>query len=369
MHRCQYLASLVILLASLMNCSSNKKDPESRERFPITYPVLKDTFYTTEYVADIHSIQNIELRARVKGFMEFIHIDEGQYVNAGQLLFSISSQVYRQELLKAKAMLASAVADAKASEVDLTNTKTLVEKNIVSKSELDLAQAKLEAFMAKIEEAKAHEASAALQLSFAQVKAPFSGIINRIPKKVGSLIDEGELLTTLSDNKEVFAYFHVSEKEYLDFNLSKDAGKKREVLLTLANNITHTYKGRIEIVEGEVDKSTGNIAFRARFPNPELVLKHGSTGKVRLIHEVRNALLVPQKSTFEIQDNLYVFVVDNNNKVRQRKIVPSFRLPHWYVISSGLSVNEKIIYEGIQKVKEGDKVETWAIQLFQAAKQ
>lgn len=340
----------------LISCSSGNSDKEVKEKFLVTNPIRKDTLYTNAFVADIHSLQNVEIRARVRGFVEDIHVDEGQYVKAGQLLFSISSQEYAQEVLKMKAMLASAIADAKAAEVDLKNVKTLVDKNVVSKSDLEMTQAKLDAFNAKIEEAKAHESSSNLQLSFTKIRAPFSGVINRIPNKVGSLIGEGTLLTTLSDNKEVFAYFNVSEKEYLNFISRKDANDQIEVSLELANNKLHRYKGKIEIIEGEVDKSTGNIAFRARFPNPELVLKHGSSGKIQLTTQIPDALLVPQKATFEIQDNLYVYVVDDKNVVRLRSIKPSFRIPHFYLLESGLSVNDRIIYEGLQRVQEGDEI-------------
>ena len=345
-----------LLIVLLISCSSGNSDKEVKEKFLVTNPIRKDTLYTNAFVADIHSLQNVEIRARVRGFVEDIHVDEGQYVKAGQLLFSISSQEYAQEVLKMKAMLASAIADAKAAEVDLKNVKTLVDKNVVSKSDLEMTQAKLDAFNAKIEEAKAHESSSNLQLSFTKIRAPFSGVINRIPNKVGSLIGEGTLLTTLSDNKEVFAYFNVSEKEYLNFISRKDANDQIEVSLELANNKLHPYKGKIEIIEGEVDKSTGNIAFRARFPNPELVLKHGSSGKIQLTTQIPDALLVPQKATFEIQDNLYVYVVDDKNVVKLRSIKPSFRIPHFYLLESGLSVNDRIIYEGLQRVQEGDEI-------------
>lgn len=346
-----------------ISCSSNKTNEDKPEKFPVTYPLLKDTVYSNEYVADIHSLQNVEIRARVSGFIETIHIDEGEEVKAGQLLFSISSQQYKQELLKAKAALASAIADAKAGEVDLNNTKMLVNKNVVSKSELDLATAKQEALLAKIEEAKALETSAELQVSFAQVRAPFSGVINRIPNKVGSLIEDGALLTTLSDNTQVFAYFNVSEKEYLDFASGKEEQKNSEVVLILANGTPHSSKGNIETVEGEIDKSTGNIAFRARFPNPDLLLKHGSTGKVGLMHSVKNALLVPQKSTFEIQDITYVYVLDEKNVARLRSIKPKFRIPHFYIVESGVTNKERILFEGIQQVKEGDQIDPQPIEI------
>lgn len=344
------------LIAFLASCSSATTVENRLEKFPVSSPLIVDTTYIKEYVADIQSIQNVEIRAKVEGMLEVIHVDEGQAVKEGQLLCTINSQQYRQELLKAQAALASARAEAKAAEVELNNVKTLFEKNIISQSELDLALAKREAFNAHVEEAKAHEASASLQLAFAQVRAPFSGLINRIPNKAGSLLEEGALLTTLSNNKEVFAYFNLSEKDYLDYITSSTDVKPTEATLQLANNTLYPLTGKIEMIESEFDRSTGNIAFRARFPNPSQLLKHGGSGKIMLNTTLKNAMLIPQKSTFEVQENIYVFVVTEGNQVQQRKIVPSYRLPQVYVISSGLAATDQFVYEGIQKLKEGDAI-------------
>lgn len=353
-------ATLVMLLLH-WSCSPTEKVMENVERFPIINPVVADTVYNKQYVADIQAIQNIELRAKTSGYLESIHVDEGQHVNKGQLLFVVSGRQFTQELMKARAALTSALADVKAAEVELSNARTLVEKAIVSKVELELAEARLEALMAKVEEARVQEASASLQLSFAQIKAPFSGFINRIPKKVGSLIDEGTLLTTLSDNREIFAYFNVSEREYLDY-VSENASERDEIELILNNGKSHPHKGKIETIDGEIDRSTGNIAFRARFPNPNQIIKHGSSGKVLVKHRLEGVTLIPQKSTFEIQDNHYVYVVDDDNTVQRKRIVPSIRLPHTFVVNEGLSTQDKVLYEGIQRVREGDRVTPETVQ-------
>jgi RND family efflux transporter MFP subunit len=352
----------IVYIFSVMACSSKKEENTSLEKFPVTSPAVMDTVFSKEYVAEIQSVQNVELRARVKGFIEKIHVDEGQSVLAGQVLFTVSSQEFREELLKANAMLKSAVAESKVAEVELKTTKTLVEKNIVSATELEMAEAKSEAIQAKIDEAKSAISSAQLNLSFATIKAPFSGTINRIPNKAGSLIEEGTLLTAISNNKEVFAYFYVSEKEYLEFIKQNDLRRNKNVSLIMADNQMHKFKGTVETTESEVDKNTGTIGFRARFPNPEQFLKHGSTGKVILSSELKDAMIIPQKSTFEIQENTYVYVVDKDNVVHMRSIVPKIRMSNLYVLESGLSVDDKIIYEGIQRVKEGDKVSPDPVQ-------
>lgn len=351
-----YLGIAVAMLTA--GCSfSNKNETKVREKYQVTYPISVDTSYYTDYVSDIHSIKNIEIRARVKGYIETIHVDEGNMVKKGQLLFSISKQEYSEDVLKATANLKNAIAEAKAAELELQNVTILVDKNVVSKTEMEMAKSRLDALNAKIEEARSHEVSARLRLSFTEIRAPFDGVIDRIPNKIGSLVDEGTLLTTLSDNHEVFAYFNVSEKEYLDFATNiKESNKNsanRDVALILANNTEHPYKGTIETIEGEFDNVTGSIAFRARFSNPDKILKHGSSGKIRLRRHLENALVIPQKSTFEIQDKTYVFVVDDQNQVKMKSIVPKYRIPHLYILESGLDTKDKIIYEGIQDIKEG----------------
>ncbi|MEZ4905972.1 MAG: efflux RND transporter periplasmic adaptor subunit [Spirosomataceae bacterium] len=291
-------------------------------------------------------------------------MDEGKFVKKGQVLFRISSQEYRGELLKATAALKSAIAEAKTAELELQNVKKLVDKNVVSKTELEIATAKMDAMKARVEQAQSVEQAASLNLSYAEIKAPFDGVINRIPNRIGSLIDEGTLLTTISDNHEVFAYFNVSEKEYLDFATNRlEDEAKNEVALILANNREHSQKGHVETIEGEFDNATGSIAFRARFANPDRILKHGASGKIRILKTVNNALVIPQKSTVEIQDRIYVYVLDKQNKVQMRPFVPKLRMPHLYLVESGLSQNDRIIYEGIQDIKVGMTVQPKMISL------
>lgn len=332
-------------------------------------PLVTDTAYTNEYVAEINALQNVEVRARVKGFIENIFVDEGETVRKGQTLFSISSKEYQQELRKAKAATESALADLKSAEIELANSQKLLDKNVISKPEFDLTSAKADALKAHVEEAQSDEAEANLNLSFTEVKAPFNGIINRIPNKTGSLVEEGTLLTTISNNKDVYTYFNISERDYLDYAASMSNGKSKEVSLVLANGSVYNHTGIIETTESEFDKSTGNIAFRARFPNPEQLLKHGETGKILVRTELKNAMLIPQKSTFEVQDNIYVYAVNNNNVVETRKIIFLVRLPRLFVVSSGLTPQDKIIYEGIQDLKEGDKIIPENVLLSQIANQ
>jgi membrane fusion protein (multidrug efflux system) len=339
------IAILIGLYALAYNtgCTNKKKEAEEAGKFTVTSPLRVDTSFSKEYVAQIQSIRNIEIRAQEKGYLQTINVDEGRYVHAGQVLFKIVPSMYEAEYLKAEAAV-------KGAELELLNAKTLSDKDIVSKSESAIAQAKLD-------EAKADLALAKLHLSLTEIKAPFDGVIDRIPLKLGSLIDEGTLLTTLSDNKSVYAYFNVPEREYLEYKAQGDTNNMKTVSLLLANNETHKHKGVVETVEGQFDNETGNIAFRAKFPNPDLLLKHGETGKVQMTIPLKDALLIPQKATYEIQDKVYVFVVDKNNQVKSRNITIKNRLSDIYVVDGGLSEGDKIVLEGVQNVKDDDKIE------------
>lgn len=347
-------SSIAVFLLSA--CSKERNKNNKTETFPVTRPAILDTTFTQDYVADIHAVQNVEIRTRIRGFIDKVHVDEGKMVQAGQLLFTISSQELKQELLRASAQLKSAQAEAKMAVVGLNNAKILFEQNIVSKPEMEMAEAKLEAAQAKVEEAQSAISSVQLNLSFASIRAPFAGTINRLPLKAGSLVDEGTLLTHISNDREVFAYFNLSEKQYLSLLKDKKNNQQKEVRLLLADGDVFPYRGQIETAESEFDKNTGNLAFRARFNNPDRTLKHGSSGKIQLISKLKQAMLIPQKATFEVQENNYVYVLDKNNVVQTKSIVIGHRLPHLYVVTSGLSLDDRIIYEGIQRVKEGDKI-------------
>lgn len=336
-------ASLFALVYQTSCISAKKEEKEEAAKYTATSPLKIDTSFTKEYVSQIRSVRNIEIRAQEKGFLQNIYVDEGQPVKAGQLLFKIMPKIYEAELQKAEA-------EANAAEIELQNAKTLVDKNVISKNEQAMAQAKLD-------HAKAEIALAKLHLSFTEIRAPFDGTIDRIPKKLGSLIDEGELLTSLSDNSQMFAYFNVSEPEYLDYQTDTKGRGNSKVGLLLANNRPLQYKGDVETIESEFDNETGNIAFRARFPNPDKLLKNGETGKVLMTVPLRGALIIPQKATYEIQDKLYVFVVDKNNVVKSKNISIIGQMADLYVIQSGISENDRILLEGVQKAKDDDKIQ------------
>lgn len=347
---------LLGMLAISCNTNTNPNSSEERRRIPVTRIIEKDISLDRVYVADIQAIQNVELRSRLSGFLEKIHVDEGMLVKKGQLLFTISDEEYKAEVSKAKASLNSIIADAKTVELELERVKMLVNKKILSPTELDVAKAKFSAGNARIEEARAALDHAKAKLSYTRIYAPYDGIIDRIPLKAGSLLEEGTLITSVSDINSVFAYFNISENEYLEYlrtqHQTKDTADKI-VHLILSDGKAYQFPGKIEIVVSEFQENTGSIAFRARFPNPGHLLKHGATGKIKLTRDVEDALVLPQKATFEIQDKNYVFVVDKANKITMRNFKPKARLNGFYVVESGLKEGETIVYEGIQNIKDG----------------
>lgn len=353
---------VLLLCIFIWGCNASSSDnsqPSELEEYPAVVLSPTPISLHREYVGDIHAVRNVQIYARVKGYLEQIYVDEGEEVKKGQLLFRINSEEYQTELATARANLQSAIAEAKAMELEVTRVKGLVGKNVVAQSELDVAKAKYDALAAKIEAAKSAESSAAINLAYTNIKAPFDGIIDRIPYKMGSLINEGTLLTTVSDTKAVNVYFNVSEKEYLEYVKSNpDAQGHGHVDLFLADGSKFPSLGKIETLEGEFDESTGSIAFRARFLNNEKILKHGSSGTIRLTNTIDSSLLVPQKAVFEIQDKSYVFIVNDSSQVKTRSFVPKTRTGNFYVIESGLEPGEKIIYEGTQSLKDGQVVKT-----------
>lgn len=332
------------------------------EQAPPVLPVLTlqecDTVMRHDYVADIQSMANVEVRTRVSGFLKSIHVDEGQQVRQGQLLFQIDPAEFRIAMLQAESDVSSARADARIAEVELERVRGLVTKQIISKTELDLAKAKLAAAQAAVGKASAQRDAAAARLAFTSVRAPFDGVIDRIPLKRGSLIPDGALLTTISDNKQMYAYFHVSENEYLRQRGSShpSLAVDKEVQLILSDGTVYHAPGIVETQEGEFDDNTGSIAFRARFANTNGILKHGASGKIRVSRQIDDAILVPQKSVLEIQDKNYVFTLSPDSSVHMRAFVSKGRMDQYFIVGSGLNTGETIVYEGIQSVRDSLRI-------------
>lgn len=339
---------LVSLSALLAGCAHSDHADHQEGKFVVTNPIKKDTVVYKEYVCQIHSIQHIELRALEKGYVQHIYVDEGQFVKKGQLMFQLMPMIYQAEMQKAQA-------EVNFAEIEYRNTLSLADSSIVSPNELALSKANLDKAKAALVLAETH-------YGFTKIYAPFDGIMDRFQVRIGSLVDEGELLSTLSDNRHLWVYFNMPEAEYLDYVTRKKLDGTEEVKLLMANNQLFKHAGKVETVVADFNNETGNIAFRATFPNPDGVLRHGETGNILMPVPLKDALLIPQKATFEILDKRFVYVVDENNVVKSREIVTGTEMPHVYVVTHGLSEGEKILVDGIRKVKNNQKIDFDLVQ-------
>ncbi len=325
------------------SCKHEKHEKEAESKFRVTSPIQKDTMFFHEYVAQVRSISHIELRSQERGYLQNIYVDEGQFVKQGQLMFQIMPLLYQAEMQKSQA-------EANFAEIEYQNTKSLADSNIVSQNELALAKAHLDKAKAELSLAQAH-------LSFTDIRAPFDGMMGRFFVRLGSLIDEGELLTTLSDNSKMWVYYNVPEAEYLDYITRTKDKNQLKVKLQMANHQLFDHHGIVETIEADFNNETGNIAFRATFPNPKGILRHGETGNVLMPVFFKDALIIPQKATFDILDKKYVFVIDEKNIVRQKQITVGEEVTHLYVVTGGLSATDKILLEGLRKVKNDQEIQ------------
>jgi membrane fusion protein (multidrug efflux system) len=342
---------MVISLCALLldtSCESKKEEKEEEVKYLVTSPLQRDTLITKEYVAQIHAISHIELRALEKGYLQKIYVDEGQLVKKGQLMFQIMPMIYEAETRKAEA-------EANFAEIEYKNTKSLADSNVVSKNELALGKSKFDKAKAELGLAQAH-------LGFTQIRAPFSGIMDHFQGRLGSLVNEGDLLTTLSDNSKMWVYYNVPEAEYLDYKTQIIKEGALKVELQMANNKLFDYPGLVETIEADFNNETGNIAFRATFPNPKGLLRHGETGNILVKQALKGALIIPQKATFEVLEKKYVYVLDKDNVIRSREITIEAELPHIFVVKSGLKTSDKILLEGLRQVKENEKIHSKFVQ-------
>ncbi len=374
---------LLPLLYSVLGCEKPKEEvPHEHHRILVTNPMVKDTVNTQQFVCQIHSYRHIEVRALESGYLEAIQVKEGQAVKKGDSLFKVVTTLY-------EARLEAEMAEAQLAQIELANTQRLFQQNVVAQPEVALAQAKLAKANAKVKLSQA-------ELNFANIAAPFDGIIDHQRHQQGSLISEGDILTTLSDNSVMWVYFNVPESRYLDYQASPDKDNIK-VELVLANGQKFSQAGKIAAIEADFNNETGNIAFRADFPNPDRLLRHGQTGTILLSRIAKDAVVIPQRASFDILSKKYAFVVEPSSSdyeqgdsqasaagnaeaqplaengshekqssdekhgisgiVRQREIVVLSEQDDIFLIKEGLGANDKIVLEGVRQVRDGEEIE------------
>ncbi|HEX5654527.1 MAG TPA: efflux RND transporter periplasmic adaptor subunit [Chitinophagaceae bacterium] len=357
---------LIVSSVVIYSCSSSASNPGAYQQPPQSLPVLAVTSQpvTTyqEYPASLEGSKDIEIRPQVEGYIDRIYVDEGAYVRKGQILFRINDRPYREQLNNARAGLTAARSNLVNAEINVNKLKPLVENNVISGVQLQSAQTAYNTAQANVSQAQAMVRNAEINLGYTIIKAPADGYIGRIPFKSGSLVGltTAEALTVLSEIKEVYAYFSLSENDFLQFKnqfegntVEEKIKKMPPVELVLADGSLYTQKGKVQTVTGQFDNNMGTISFRAAFPNADRLLRSGSTGRVRLSKQQANVLVIPQEATFEEQDKVFVFALADSNKVIRKPIVVSGKTATYYFIGRGIQAGERIVLAGIGNLGDG----------------
>jgi membrane fusion protein (multidrug efflux system) len=367
-----YTFLILLALASILNaCKEQASSQLPPPNVHVVEVIQQDIDLMEDFVGQTYGLNDISLQARVDGFLEGMFFEEGRRVRKGQLLYSIAPEPYEAKVATARGQLAEAHTHLVKAESDLTRIKPLAEKNAVSQSDLDAAIAQRDAALAAVDAAEANLESARIELGFTQVYSPIDGLIGKTEVYPGDYVGRGinnVILNEVSRIDTILVNFHLPEEKYLEIArfISQrdsaarrvDAESNRTLTLILADESVYPEKGRIRFINRQVNATTGTILLQAEFPNTDLILRPGQFAKVRArIDQLQGALLVPQRCVMEMQGNYSVFVVDESNKVEFRQVeVASTYQTGFIVISSGLSLGDKVIYEGLQQVKSGSLV-------------
>jgi membrane fusion protein (multidrug efflux system) len=358
-----------IIALSLANYSCDSKGEQVKVEtlsLPVT-TVKKDSAITTfEYLGAIEGKVNVEIRPQVEGLLDQIHVDEGDFVEKGQLLFSINSQPYVERLKNAQAAVEVEKAKLENAKIEMERLQPLIDHEVISEVQMKTAQSNFGVAKASLAQAQALKATSEIDMQFTRIKAPVSGYIGLIPMRVGNLLSKGddEPITTLSDISEVYVYFAMSESNYLFYKKMKEDSTARRlnpnVKLILADGTIHSEEGIIDADAGQIDRNTGAITLRAKFNNPDKLLRSGNTGKIILEQIHPNVLMVPQESITKVQDKTFVFTLMPDSTVRRKEVNISGKAGQNYILKpNNISEGETIIQSGVNKIKDGMKVEAY----------
>lgn len=365
----EWIILLVLAVVLFLASCSGKAEPMALAPPPVL-PVAtlstgqQQTF--VDYPAAIQGTTDVEIRPQISGAIDKIYVNEGQLVSKGQLLFQISELPFRAQLNNAKASLQAAQAAVLNAQLEVDKLTPLVQSKVVSDFQLKTAKTTYQIALANVEQAKANVNSAQINLGYTKIKAPSSGYIGRLPKKQGSLVSpsDPEALTQLSDVNQVYAYFSLSENDFINFNANYEGNSVADrishlpaVSLVLADQSLYPAKGKIDMINGQFDKTTGAITLRAVFANSKGVLRSGNTGKIRLGLSHANTILVPQSATVEMQDKIFVFAVGKDNKVNKVAIAIDGKNGTDYLIKDGLKSGDQIVLSGLDKLQDGQLIQ------------
>lgn len=354
------IAYLTLCLA-LVGCGNKTQIPQASNEYAVREIKTTECNLSTSYPATIKGIQDIEIRPKVSGFITKVHVDEGDFVRRGQVLFSIDRVQYEAAVKSAEAAVRVARTAVSTQKLTVKNKKMLHEKKIISDYDMEMAENQLASAEAELASARAQLIDARNNLSFCSVTSPSDGVVGTIPYRVGSLVSSttAEALTTVSNISKMYVYFSMTEKQLLEYTKGTDGVKGAlaaipAVSLQLADGSTYNQTGKVTNVSGVIDIATGSVSMRATFDNPQKILRSGGSGSVVFPIHMDNAILVPQKATYEIQDKHFVYVVGKDNKVKNTEITV---LPQNdgtnYVVTGGLKAGERIVVEGINTLSDG----------------
>lgn len=349
----------------LTACSSKQQQPAAPQNLPVIRIISGNATTYEEYPASIQGKDNVEIRPQVTGMLDDVFVEEGAYVQAGQPLFKINQAPYQEKLNNARASLHAATGALANAELEMEKLTPLVNSKVISDYQLQTAGSAREISRGNVEQAKADIASAQINVGYTLVRAPVSGYIGLLPRKRGSLVGPADPapLTDLSDVKQVHIYFALGEYDFIRFKqqysgktLADKIKNLPPVELILADESAYALKGRIDLIDGQFNKNTGAITVRATFENPDGLLRSGNTGKVRLGLSFVNQLIVPQTATLELQDKIFVFVVDSYNKVTRQPIAISGKSGNNYMVSGGLKAGDRIVFNGFDHLQDGETI-------------
>ena len=364
--------SLGLIALAIVSCGQKQQGgaPGGAAGQVKEYPVIAVTQQSTtlfkDYAAKLEGQQTVEIRSKIAGYIDKIMVDEGAFVKKGQVLFRLNANDLQAAVRSSEASVKVAEADVNSAAINLEKTKPLVEKNIISKFELESVNSTLKAKEAQLAQAKANLENAKANLQYTVITSPAEGTIGTFPYRVGSLVSStsAEPLTTVSNTAKMYAYFSFNEKEFLTLvkglegkNLQEKFAKLPDVSLVLADNSVYEQPGRIETASGLIDQQTGSINVRATFPNTEGLLRSGGSGMVRIPQFINSAIIIPQKTTYELQGKYFVYLVGSDNKVHNTEIqIVSGNLKDSYVVTNGLKVGDQIVLQGIATLRNDTEI-------------
>lgn len=363
-------ASMLLLTALpfLAACGTGEKTEPPVPDIPVFETRALDVPVTQEFVGQVYGLKDIAIRARVEGYLEAIHFKEGSHVKEGDLLYVLESQPFEADVAAKMSRLAEAKTMLAKAESDLNRIRPLAEQNAVSQSDLDAAVAQYEASIASVEAAEANLDAARIKLSYATIRSPIAGLIGKTRAKVGDFVGREPnpvILNVVSRIDTILVQFFLTETQYLELSRRarseedrpRDDPRSARLSLILADGSRYEHPGSIDFVDRGVDPTTGAILIQASFPNPDELLRPGQFARVSAVATVvKDGILVPQRCVSELQGRHSVFVVDSGGTVEKRDVVVGPKVAQFWLITEGLTAGENLVYEGLQKVREGDVV-------------